>query len=58
MDHLKETIQAIKDLDCIPGAKEWNKIAQEYNFLSSVTLRAIYKKSFYEICKEVRMNEE
>ena len=38
--------------------KEWNKIAKEYYFLSSVTLRAIYKKSFYEICKEIRMNEE
>lgn len=58
MKHLKETIQAIKDLDCIPNVKEWNKIAKEYNFLNSVTLRAIYKKSFCELCKEIRMNEE
>lgn len=58
MDYLKETIQAIKDLECIPNVKEWNKIAKEYNFLSSVTLRSIYKKSFHELCKEIRMNEE
>lgn len=51
---LEETIQAIKDLDCIPSKTEWNKIAKEYNFLSTITLRAIYKKSFANICKEIR----
>ena len=54
MEHLNETIQAIKDLDCIPNIKEWNEIAKKYNFLSAMTLKGIYKKNFYEICKEIR----
>lgn len=58
MEYLEETIQAIKYLDCIPNAKEWNEIAKQYNFLSAVTLKAIYKKSFYEACKKIRKNEE
>ena len=58
MNHLKETIQAIKDLDCIPSVKEWNAIAKEYNFLSTVTLKTIYKKNFHDLCIEIRKNEE
>lgn len=54
MQGLEETIQAIKDLDCIPNIKEWNTIAKEYGFLSARTLRAIYNKSFHNLCKEIR----
>lgn len=54
MEHLKETIEAIIQLDNVVSVKEWNRLAQKYNFLSSNTLRKIYGKNFYILCRELR----
>lgn len=56
---LEKTIQVIKDLDCIVSVKEWTKIAQEYNLLSSISLRRIYNNmTFYELCRYIRKEEK
>lgn len=54
MTDYDKTVQAIKDLDKIPSVKEWNKIAMQYNFLSSITLKAISNMSFSNFCREIR----
>ena len=38
MNDYERTVQAIKDLDKIPSVQEWNKIAMQYNFLSTRTV--------------------
>ena len=54
MNDYERTIQAIKDLDKIPSKGEWNKIAMQYNFLSTRTLRVISNMSFIDFCKSIR----
>ena len=54
MNDYERTVQAIKDLDKIPSVPEWNKIAMQYNFLSTRTLRAISNMSFIDFCKSIR----
>lgn len=57
MDNYERTIQAIKDLDKIPSAQEWNKIAGKYGFLSTRSLRVISNMNFVTLCKSVRNNK-
>lgn len=54
MNDYERTVQAIKDLDKIPSKSEWNKIAMQYNFLSTRTLRVISNMSFIDFCKSIR----
>lgn len=54
MNDYERTIQAIKDLDCIVSKNEWNKIAAEYNFLTSYTLRRLSNMNFRDFCVKVR----
>lgn len=54
MNDYKRTVQAIQDLDKVPSALEWNKIAMQYNFLSTRTLRVISNMSFIDFCKSIR----
>lgn len=54
MNNYERSIQAIKDYDTILSAKKWNKIAQEYNFLSSKSLVFASGKQFTKLVKEVR----
>lgn len=54
MNEYEITMQAIKDLDCIPSKTEWNKIAVQYGFLSSYSLRVISGKNFVSFCKDIR----
>lgn len=50
----EETIQAIKDLDKIPSASEWNRIARQYDFLSTISIKVISNMSFINFCKSIR----
>lgn len=52
-EYLK-AIQKIKELEKNVNEKEWNKIAQKYNLLSSVSLEYISQKDFNILQKEVR----
>lgn len=54
MTDFEKAIQAIKDLDKIPSVQEWNKIAIQYNFLSTYTLRVITNMNFISFCKSIR----
>ena len=54
MNDYERTVQAIQDLDKVPSALEWNKIAMQYNFLSTRTLRVISNMSFIYFCKSIR----
>ena len=54
MNDYERTVQAIKDLDKIPSVPEWNKIAMQYNFLSTRTLRVISNMNFVSFCKSIR----
>jgi len=58
MNDYERTVQAIKDLDKIPSKGEWNKIAMQYNFLSTRTLRAISNMSFIDFCKSIRKRKK
>ena len=58
MNDYERTVQAIKDLDKIPSVQEWNKIAMQYNFLSTRTLRAISNMSFIDFCKSIRKRKK
>lgn len=50
----EETIQAIKDLDKIPSVSEWNRIARQYDFLSTISIKVISNMSFANFCKSIR----
>lgn len=52
-EYLK-AIQKMKELEKNVNEKEWNKIAQKYNLLSSVSLEYISQKDFNILQKEVR----
>lgn len=54
MNDYERTVQAIRDLDKIPSRHEWNKIAMQYNFLSTRTLRVISNMNFISFCKSIR----
>lgn len=54
MNDYERTIQAIKDLDKIPSAQEWNRIAGKYGFLSTISLKVISNMSFINFCKMIR----
>lgn len=55
MNIYEKSIQAIKEYDCRLSVKEWNKIAIEFNFLSSKTLiRLSGSKNFSELCDKIR----
>lgn len=54
MSDYEETIQAIKDLDKIPSKTEWNRIAREYRYLSTYSLRMISGMNFIDFCKSIR----
>lgn len=54
MDNLERTIQAIKDLDSIISVKEWNKIAMQYNYLSSCSLKRLFDMNFRDLCIKIR----
>lgn len=54
MNDYEKTIQAIQDLDKIPSASEWNRIASEYGFLSTRSLRVISNMNFINLCKTIR----
>lgn len=49
-----KAIQKIKEQEEILTEKEWNKIANKENLLSSISLEYISKKKFIELQKEVR----
>ncbi len=57
MTDFERTVQAIKDLDKIPSVQEWNKIAIQYNFLSTYTLRVITNMNFVSFCKSIRIRK-
>lgn len=54
MNDYERTVQAIQDLDKVPSALEWNKIASEYGYLTTYTLRMITNMNFLSFCKLVR----
>lgn len=54
MEGLERTIQAIKDLDSIISVKEWNKIAMQYNYLSSCSLKRLFDMNFRDLCIKIR----
>ena len=54
MNEYKKSIQAIKEYDCKLSVKEWNKIAEKYNYLSAKSLTRLNNKNFSKLCDEIR----
>lgn len=54
MTDYERTVQALKDLDCKVSKKEWNKIAQEYGFLSSYSIARLSGMSYTDFCINLR----
>lgn len=54
MDNYEKTVQALKDYDCKVSKKEWNKIAKEYDFLSSYSISRLSGMSFTKFCTNLR----
>lgn len=53
-EEYEKAIQKMRELEESITEKDWNKIAQEYNLLSSVSLEYISQKDFDILQKEVR----
>lgn len=54
MSDYEKTIQAIRELDKIPSMHEWNRLAAQYNYLTTYTLRMISDMNFLSFCKSIR----
>lgn len=49
-----EALNKIKKLNRVPSAKEWDKIAKEEGYLTTIALVYISGKNFYKLCSETR----
>lgn len=54
MNNYERTIQLIQNLVKVPSAKEWNKFAGKYAYLSTKTLRVVTGMNFADLCKTIR----
>lgn len=53
-EEYKRTIEAIKALDSYITVQEWNKLAKEFGFLNSVTLKTMSGMSFYHLYFKIK----
>jgi hypothetical protein len=57
-DYYDKAIQAIKDYDTKLTRKSWDKIAYEYDFLSSKTLCFLTGVTWRKLIKNVRIDKK
>jgi hypothetical protein len=53
-----KTVQAIRDYDTKLTRKSWDKIAYEYDFISSKTLCFLIGVTWGKLIKNVRINKK